>query len=126
MHTILIVVSSGLEIDVNKFREFSYNTARLFVKKYPWFNMPPTLHKFFIHGPEIISHALLPIGQLSEEAQEARNKDFKNYREHFSRKCSRVESNRDILNRFLLTSDPIISGKTKLNKKNYNSFQNQQ
>lgn len=91
MHTILIAVSCSHDIYVEKFRVFAQNTARLFVKKYQWFNMPPTLHKFLIHGPEIISHALLPIGELSEEAQEARNKGFKNYREHFSRKCSRED-----------------------------------
>ncbi|KAF0705555.1 nucleolar transcription factor 1-A-like [Aphis craccivora] len=64
---------------------------------------------FFIHGPEIIESALLPIGQLTEEAQEARNKDFKRYREHNSRKCSREKTNLDILNLFLLSSDPVIS-----------------
>lgn len=85
----------------------------MYVEKYPWFKMSPTLHKFLIHGPEIIAHALLPIGQLSEEAQEARNKDFKNYRERFSRKCSREKCNEDILNRFLLSSDAIISHMSK-------------
>lgn len=114
MHTLLVVVTSGYEIDIEKFRDFAQNTARYFVQCYPWYNMTPTLHKFFIHGPEIIAHALLPIGQLSEEAQEARNKDFKRYREHFSRKSSRTKCNEDILKRFLVTSDPLISSKTKL------------
>lgn len=109
MHTILIVVSCGHEINLESFRNFAHNTAKYFVEIYPWFCMPPTLHKFLIHGPEIVQHALLPIGELSEEAQEARNKDFKNYREHFARKCSREKSNEDIFNRFLLSSDPFIS-----------------
>lgn len=92
MHVILIVVSSGHEIDVQKFRALTPNTARYFVKMYPCYNMPPTLHKYFIHGPEIISSALLPIGQLTEEAQEARNKDFKRYREHNARTYSREKT----------------------------------
>lgn len=117
MHIIMIVVSSGHEINVVKFREFAQNTARYFVKLYPWFNMPPTLHKYFIHGPEMISSALLPIGQLTEEAQEARNKDFKKYREHYSRKCSREKTNEDIFNSFLVSSDPVITNKRKLQKK---------
>lgn len=117
MHMILIAVSCGHEIHVEKFRNFCYNTARQFVNLYPWFYMPPTLHKFFIHGPEIVAHALLPIGQLSEEAQEARNKDFKNYREHYARKCSRENMNEDIFNRFLLTSDPLITSKSTNYKK---------
>lgn len=79
--------------------------------------MPPTLHKYFIHGPEIISSALLPIGQLTEEAQEARNKDFKKYREHYARKCSREKSNEDIFNFFLLSFDSLITSKRKLQKK---------
>jgi hypothetical protein len=40
------------------------------------------MDSFFIHGLEIIESALFPIGQLTEKAQEARNKDFKRYREH--------------------------------------------
>ena len=76
--------------------------------------MPPTLHKYFIHAPGIISNALLPIGYLSEEAQEAHNEDFKKYREFNSRKCKREESNRNIFNLFLLSSDPLISSMRKL------------
>lgn len=39
--------------------------------------MSPTLHKFLIHGPQIIFHALLPIGKLCEVAEGACTKDFK-------------------------------------------------
>lgn len=121
-HTILIVVSCSQEINIERFRNFANNTARYFVEKYPWYYMPTTLHKFLIHGPDVIASALLPIGQLSEEAQEARNKDFKCYREHFSRKCSREKSNEDILNRFLLSSDPIISHMSKKYEKKTTIF----
>lgn len=122
MHMLMIAVSSGHEIEVEKFRKFALSTARLFVQKYPWYYMPPTLHKYFIHGPEIVSHALLPIGQLSEEAQEARNKDFKRFREDFARKCSRQKANEDIFNRFLITSDPLICSKRKLPKKKFQTL----
>ena len=71
--------------------------------------MSPTVHKVLIHGPEIIQHAELPIGILSEEAGEHRNKHFREFRQKFSRKFSRVECNRDLLNRLLITSDPLIS-----------------
>lgn len=36
--------------------------------------MTSTMHKILIHGAVITKNALLPIGQLSEEAAEARNK----------------------------------------------------
>ncbi|KAJ4428639.1 hypothetical protein ANN_24684 [Periplaneta americana] len=77
---ILQVISCGHEIDVEKFRKYAFETAQLFVRKYSWYVMPPTIHKILINGPEIIRHAIVPIGQLSEEAQEARNKEFKKYR----------------------------------------------
>ena len=62
-----------------------------------------------IHGAKIIKHAILPIGQLGEEAQEAKNKDFKFIREHRSRKDSAEHTTIDLFNYFLLSSDPIIS-----------------
>lgn len=71
--------------------------------------MSPTLHKILIHGPEIVRTAPLPIGMLSEEAAEHRNKHFREYRMKFARKCSRTAGNEDILNRLLLTSDPLFS-----------------
>lgn len=53
--------------------------------------------------------ALLPIGLLSEEAAEARNKHFRPYRQNYARKFSREQCNMDVLNRLLLSSDPYIT-----------------
>lgn len=53
---------------------------------------PSTMHNVFIHGPKIIESPLLPIGQLTKEAQEAQNKDFKRCGEHNSRKFSREKT----------------------------------
>lgn len=122
LHIILIVISSGHEINVEKFKKYAVNTAYYFVQKYPWYNMPPTLHKYLIHGPEIISKSLLPLGLLTEEAQEARNKDFKKFREHHSRKCSREKTMEDIFKFLILSSDPVITNKRKLPKKKINTL----
>jgi hypothetical protein len=65
--------------------------------------MPASVHKILLHGSEIISAALLPIGQLSEEAQEARNKNLKKFRERFARKISREETNKDLMRRLLVS-----------------------
>lgn len=80
------------------------------------------VHKILIHGSTIIKNALLLIGQLSEEASEARNKHFRQYRLQFSRKISREHCNRDILNRLLLTSDPFLSCFRKTPKKKSKPF----
>ena len=79
--------------------------------------MSPTMHKYLIHGPEIISSALLPIGQLREEAQEAGNKNFKRYREHNSRKCGRLQTNEDTLHSLLINSDPLITQNRNIKRK---------
>lgn len=84
--------------------------------------MPPTVHKLLIHGPDVISSLLLPIGQLSEEAQEAQNKNFKKYRENFSRKCSREKCLEDIFNFMLISSDPLITSLRKMPKKPLKHF----
>jgi hypothetical protein len=44
-------------------------------RQFNWYHMPPTLHKILIHGSKIINNFDMPIGILSEEAQEATNKD---------------------------------------------------
>ncbi|CAG9760348.1 unnamed protein product [Ceutorhynchus assimilis] len=115
---ILEVLSSGFKIDVEKFSMYTMDTAKLYVNLYPWQPMSPTIHTILTHSASVIAHALLPIGQLSEEAAEARNKHFRQYRESFSQKFSRKECNEDVLNRLLLTSDPYLSSiKPKTSRK---------
>lgn len=120
--TILEVISSGYEIDLKKFEKFTMDTAKHYVSLYPWQPMSPTVHKILIHSASVISHALLPIGQLSEEAAEARNKHFRQYREKFSRKFSRTACNEDVINRLLLTSDPYLSSLRTKSKTKKQSF----
>jgi hypothetical protein len=107
--TILSCISSGLSIDSQKFRDYCLETAEKFVHLFPWYYMPQSIHKLLIHGHVIIDSMSLPIGMMSEEAQECRNKDFKYFREHHSRKVSREKSNEDVFHRLLVTSDPLLS-----------------
>lgn len=75
--TILRTLSSGHEINIKLFEDYYLKRAKDFVRLYPWYKMPVTVHKIFIYGPHIVKTAPLSIGQFSEEAQEARNKDCK-------------------------------------------------
>lgn len=75
--------------------------------------MPVSVHKLLIHGSDIIKNAIVPIGQLSEDAQEANHKYFRKYRENHSRKMSRIQNNEDIFNNLIIASDPIISNSRK-------------
>lgn len=117
------MIASGNKIKFKKFDTYSYETAKIYVNIYGWYPMSPTVHKILIHGSTIIDKAILPIGQLSKEASEVRNKYLRQYREQFSRKFSRVQCNTDILNRLLLNSDPYFSNMrrmhNKVHKKNF-------
>lgn len=104
--TILIALSCQLPLDPNRFEKLSHATAELYIKCYPWFPMPSTVHKILM---QIISTSLLPVGMLGEEASEARNKDYKRYRKDHSRKHSRKTNLEDIFYRVMDTSDPIVS-----------------
>lgn len=79
--------------------------------------MPVSVHKLLLHGGDIIEHAIVPIGQLSEDAQEANHKCFRKYRENNSRKMSRKFNNTDIFNNLLIASDPIISSRKCIENK---------
>lgn len=60
---ILEVISSGHSIDAVKFDAFAQETAKMYVDLYGWYPMTPTIHKVLIHGAEVITHAIIPIGQ---------------------------------------------------------------
>lgn len=108
-HILLETMGSGYSINSTAFQEYADKTRKLYLKEYPWYCMPATVHKVLYHSKQIIDTCILPIGQLSEEALEARNKHQRNYREYFTRKTSRTDSNRDLMNRLLITSDPYIN-----------------
>jgi len=110
----LQVIACGRKINVEKFHEFCKQTAELYVALYPWYYMPATVHKVLIHGSVIVEKAILPIGQLTEEAQEARNKDLKRFREFHTRKWSRLATNEDLGRKLLLSSDPVIDNFRKV------------
>lgn len=119
---LLRTLSSGFEINLVEFNNYCLETRRLYLSLYSWYNMPATVHKILIHSTEVIKAALLPIGQLSEEAQEARNKDFRRFREHHTRKRSRISTNRDLLNMLIITSDPLINSLREIPKKKSNKL----
>lgn len=100
---ILEVLSCGYAIDVQAFKKFCSETWNLYVELYPWYWMPPSLHIILVHGWAIIQYFSVPIGWLSEEAQESRNKDLRNLRMHATRKTSWEECP------LLVSSDPVIS-----------------
>lgn len=80
----------------------------------------PQDDKILFHGAQIIDSFNLPIGLYSEEASEARNKDFRQIREHHTRKTGRIDTNTDLIHGLLISSDPLISSlRTPFEKPKY-------
>lgn len=111
---LLQTIASGKKINISEFESYSLRTAELYISLYPWYYMPVSVHKLLIHGSDIIKNAIVPIGQLSEDTQEANHKYFRKYRENHSRKMSRIQHNEDIFNNLMIASDLIISNSRKL------------
>lgn len=121
-HVILRTLSSGYDINCSDFEKYCRETRKLYIDLYSWYCMPVTVHKILMHSAEVIKSCILPIGQLSEEAQEARNKDCRRFRERHTRKHSRIATNTDLLRMLLITSDPLINSLRELPKKKLTSL----
>ena len=99
-------LACGFAINAEAYGAYAYKTAKLYVVKFGWYYMPVSVHKILLHGAVIISNFVLPIGQLSEEAQESRNKAYKQFRKSHTRKFSRTVTNtEELMNIMLVLSD---------------------
>lgn len=73
--TILTTISSGFTINSNAFEDYALSTASLFTSHYPCIVLYAFFHsQRFDSRLKDIEHAILSIGQLSEEAQETRQR----------------------------------------------------
>ncbi|XP_055704090.1 uncharacterized protein LOC129808882 [Phlebotomus papatasi] len=109
LRNLLLAISSGKLLDPGKFERYAMKTAEIYVKEYGWYKMPPTLHKVLFHGHQVIAKSQFPIGHLSEEPQEALNKEVYRIRRNNTRKYSRTAANQDLINGLIVGSDPVIS-----------------
>jgi hypothetical protein len=65
---------------------------------------------------------IMPIVQMSEEAQESCNKYIRKFRTDYTRKCSQIKTMQDIFLRIMMTSDLFISSLKKLPTKKIKSL----
>ena len=103
LQIILSTISSGYTINIEAFRRYLSETVKIYVELYPWYYMLRSRHKISIHGADIIQRVSLPIGMISEEALESRNKDIRNVCEIHTRKISREKTMQGLF-QFLIIS----------------------
>ncbi|OXU21118.1 hypothetical protein TSAR_007085 [Trichomalopsis sarcophagae] len=87
---IMTVISSNCLVNNEAFGAYCKETAFKYVELYNWYKMPTSMH--------VMEELILPIGMLSEEAQENNHKTIK-----------RVATNTDMFCRLFINSDPYLS-----------------
>ena len=120
LRNILIVVNSGYEINIESFDAYCKETSEYIVANYGWYVMPPTVHKLLEHGAEIANSMKLPLGQYSEEAQEAQNKEIQNARLNKTCKISRLNVMKNQYHYMLIRTDPVVSSISFKKHRNHN------
>lgn len=121
-HTIITALATTQLLDPIELRQYTTETANHLRSIYPSKNLTPTVHKILYHSADIVAYFNqynIPIGLLSEEALESRNKDIRNNRYKFSRKTGRVQTLIDMFNRLMYSTDPLfdsfrVSSKVKV------------
>jgi hypothetical protein len=67
----LQTLSSGHAVNIEACDKHVKETAGLMVAEYRWYGMPASVHNVLLHAAQVTAEASLPIGQLSEEAQDS-------------------------------------------------------
>ena len=118
LHNILIAITSGYDLNTKNFQKYCDDTLCFILDKYSWYIIPPSVHKLLVHGSQIADALELPIGQYSEEAQEAQNKELRNARLNHACKISRLNVMKNQFHYMLIRTDPVISSISFVKHKN--------
>ena len=109
LHYMLTAINSGFHINVEAFREIGLRTYKLHIQHYNWYKLPQSMHRLFLHLPQIAEKSQATIGQCSEEAIESSHKCTLYALNHHSRQNSYEKMTRDIGHYRLIHTDPIIT-----------------
>ena len=101
LHVLLVAINASVSLDPEAFRLYARETAELWIRLYPNFYMPVSIHQIFIHGWESLAHSPLPDSFYTEQSLESTNKTFKHDRLHHSRRDSRLHTITDQFDRYL-------------------------
>lgn len=96
-------------VDLQTLANYCTETYRLFFHLYPWAKMNPSVHKMLRHGTEIARKFPFSLAYFAEDAAESMHKCYKNSSVHHARQNSRENRLKDVFNRAVDMSDPIIS-----------------
>ena len=96
-------------INLNKLEIYCTETYKHFFKIYPWAKLNPSVHKMLRHGVEIARKFPLSLAYFAEDAAESLHKCYRKNSISHARQNSRANRLKDVFNRSVDLSDPLIS-----------------
>jgi len=109
-------LTSGQDIDPEKFHSFCNETMDEYMTSSKWYNIPPTIHKVLVHGKEIIKATPMPVGWTREEGSKSNTKFAHRFHTNHTRKTSQEDTMSDLFNRLMDISDPVVVSYSKEKK----------
>ena len=118
LSSILRVISSQQQVNIEKFIEYSMEVSLLIAQQFSWSSVNYTLHGVIHHAAELIAlNDGYGLGSLSEEWLETANKHIRHFLETHARKTSPEDQMVDVMSRLLERSHPYVTkNKMKLKK----------
>lgn len=80
VHMLICAFNQTFPLDPVKVDAYAKEAERIYLEKYSWKQMSVTLHRLFHHSGDIVRAMELPPGMYTEQASEARNKNYRNFR----------------------------------------------
>lgn len=96
-------------INLNKLETYCTETYKRFFNCYPWAKLNPTVHKMLRHGVAIARQFPLSLAYFAEDAAESMHKCYRKNSISHARQNSRANRLKDVFNRSVDLSDPVIS-----------------
>lgn len=96
-------------INLNKLEIYCTETYKHYFRTYPWAKLNPTVHKMLRHGVAIARQFPLSLAYFAEDAAESMHKCYRKNSLSHARQNSRANRLKDVFNRSIDFSDPLIS-----------------
>lgn len=96
-------------LDLDKLETYCTETYKMFYKIYWWGKLNPSVHKMLRHGVDIARQFPLSLAYFAEDAAESMHKCYKKNSIAHARQNSRANRLKDVFNRSVDLSDPLIS-----------------
>ncbi len=106
---VLLAFKRKKELNLDNLDRYCRETYKLFFDLYPWAKMNPSVHKMLRHGVDIARKFPLSLAYFAEDAAESMHKCYRNTSLHHARQNSRENRLKDVFNRAVDKSDPLIS-----------------